>query len=125
MTEYATLRFRAKRIDNATRWTPRPGGGSDFSEGHIAYNVPKLTSSHVITPRAEQGTRLILMFGGHADPGTLKRRTERLLQANGLDPYRIFAGDADALPDVVTIEPDRSGFMAVITLRLDLGAKRI
>lgn len=121
MPEYATITFRAKRLEGVTRWADNPEGGSTFTEGHTAYSVPKFTSSHVTTPRTEQGTRHTLMFGGRADDDTLKRRTETLLRANGLDPYRIYAEDNDG--ERVTIAPDKSGFMATITLRLDLNAK--
>ena len=121
MPEYALIRFRAKRLIDVTRWESKPEGGSTFTEGHTAYTVPKLTSSHVVTPRTEQGTRHALMFGGHASSDLLKQRTENLLKRNGLDPYRIYATDHDG--DRVTIEPDRSGFMATITLRLDLNAR--
>ena len=120
MTEYATIQFRAKRLDNVTRWEDNPAGGSTFTEGHTAYNVPKLTSSHVVTPRTEQGTRHVLMFGGRASADILKSRTETLLKRNGLDPYRIFTSDHDG--DKVTITPDKGGFMATITLRVALAA---
>jgi hypothetical protein len=122
MPELATLTFRAKREDGATRWTRNPEGGSTFTEGHTSYRVPKLTSSHVTTPRPQQGTRHTLMFG-HSTPDAIrKQRTERLLEAHGLDPYRIYAEDGEDSPHVV-ITPDKSGFMATITLTLDLCAK--
>ena len=120
MPEFATIRFRAKRLTDVTRWESKPEGGSTFTEGHTAYNVPKLTSSHVATPRTEQGTRHTLMFYGRASDTLLKQRTESLLKRNGLDPYRIYATDHDGAR--VTIEPDKSGFMATITLRLNLSA---
>ena len=120
MAEYATLQFRAKRLDDITRWEANPDGGSTFTDGHTAYKVPKITSSHVITPRTEQGTRHVLMFGGRTSPDLLKTRTESLLKRNGLDPYRIFAEDHDG--DKVTITPDKGGFMATITLRVALTA---
>lgn len=120
MPEYATLTFRAKRTEDATRWHDDPAGRSTFTEGHTAYSVPKFTSSHVATPRTEQGLRHTLIFGGSASDAIRKARTESLLKAHGLDPYRIYAEDADERPDVVAITPDRGGFMATITLRLDL-----
>lgn len=125
MPEMATIRFTTKRLDDITRWHPRPGGGSDFTEGHTGYAVPALTAAHVITPRPEQGTRHVLMFGPAVgrDRDAAKKRTERLLRANGLDPYRVFAEDADNHPGMVTIEPQGNGFMATITLTLDLCAK--
>ena len=121
MAEYALIRFRAKRLTDVTRWESKPEGGSTFTDGNTAYNVPKLTTSHVVTPRTEQGTRHTLMFGGRASDAIIKQRTEDLLKRNGLDPYRIFAEDHDG--DRVTIEPDKSGFMATITLRLNLSAR--
>lgn len=123
MPEYATLTFRAKRLEGVTRWTDNPEGGSLFSEGHTAYSVPKLTSSHVTTPRTQQSTRHILMFGHSTTDALRKSRTESLLKAHGLDPYRVFTEDAGTHPDIVTIVPDRGGFMATITLRLDLNKR--
>ena len=120
MTEYATVQFRAKATHDTTRWHSLPEGGSTFTDGHTAYKVPKLTSSHVITPRTQQGIRHTLTFDGRASDDIRKVRTESLLKENGLDPYRIFAEDAASFPDVVTIAPDRSGFMATVTLRLAL-----
>lgn len=118
MPEYATLTFRAKRIEDVTRWE-----GNTFSEGHTAYTVPKLTSNHVATPRTAQGVRHTIMFSGNTSDAIRKTRTEALLMAHGLDPYRIYAEDADTHPDVVTITPDKSGFMATITLTVDLCRK--
>ena len=123
MAEHATIQFRAKRETNVTRWDNSPAGGSVFTDGHTAYRVPKLTAAHVITPRHEWGARHILMFGGSANSATAATRTASLLKNNGLDPYRVYVDDAAALPDIVTITPDRSGFMATITLRVDLAAK--
>ena len=120
MTEYATVQFRAKATHDTTRWHSLPEGGSTFTDGHTAYKVPKLTSSHVITPRTQQGIRHTLTFDGRASDDIRKARTESLLKKNGLDPYQIFAEDAASFPDVVTIAPDRSGFMATVTLRLAL-----
>lgn len=114
MPEYATLQFRAKRAD-VYDW--------DAQTERSAYRVPKLTSNHVITPRTEQGTRHVIMFGGSTSDELRKHRTEALLKAHGLDPYHVFADYATERPDVVTIEPDKSGFMATITLRLDLCRK--
>ena len=121
MSETVTVSFRAKRLEDATRWHDNPAGGSSFTEGHTAYSVPKLTSNHVTTPRHKQGTRAQLMFGGSASDAIRKNRTESILRANGLDPYRIFTEDAAERPYVVTIEPDKGGFMAKITLTLELG----
>ena len=120
MTEYATVQFRAKATHDTTRWHSLPEGGSTFTDGHTAYKVPKLTSSHVITPRTQQGVRHTVTFDGRASDDIRKVRTESLLKKNGLDPYRIFVEDVDAFPDVVTITPDRGGFMATVTLRLAL-----
>lgn len=123
MPELATIRFRAKRMDDVTRWTPRAGGGSDFSEGHTAYRVPVLTSSHVATPRTQQGMQHALMFNGRPSADIAKTRTQTLLKAHGLDTFYVYADDAGTHPDIVSIEPDKGGFMATITLRLDLCRK--
>lgn len=105
MAEIATLTFRAKRTDNG------------------AYKVPTFTSSHVATPRTGQGTRHALMFGGRTDTDLARRRQTRLLDAHGIPPYYVTEGDAAARPDLLTITPRGNGFMADITIRIDLCAK--
>lgn len=123
MSEIATLRFRAKRQDGVTRWHDNPAGGSTLTEGHTAYAVPKLTSAHVITPRPDQGARHVLMFAGSTTDAIRKSRTESLLRAHGLDAYHVFVEDAETHPGIVTIEHDKGGFMATITLTLDLAGR--
>ena len=118
MPEYATIRFRAKRLSDITRWN----ADKSFTHGLAAYNVPALTSSHVITPRTEQHIHHNLRFNNRPVDSS-NRWQESLLRAHGLDAYRIFEGDDTTHPDIVTITPIKNGFMADITLRIDLKRK--
>ncbi|UOE45952.1 hypothetical protein [Agromyces larvae] len=119
MPEYATIKFRAKLQDGLSRWQ-----GDTLHTDLSGYTVPTIKPAHVITPRTEQGTRHALMLSTRPqDADIMRARFQRLLSAHGLDPYRIFAGDDAAHPETVTITPIGNGFMADITLRLDLCAK--
>lgn len=103
--ENATFKFRAKR--------------ERLNSGLWAYRVPLLTSSHVETPRSQQGIYHTLMFGSKVEKDLAERR-QRLLLDNNLGETGWIFEDADYPAGMVEILPLGNGFMADVMLRLDL-----
>lgn len=103
MTEIATLTFKAKRTASG------------------AYKVPTFTGAHVATPRTGQGMRHTLMFNSRVDDALARGRQTRLLDLHGIPPY--YVEESDARPGVLDIRPMGNGFMAEITLTIDLARK--
>lgn len=120
MSEVATFKFRAKRMSNVARWA---ADGRSWTDGHTAYRVPVLRERHCTTPRAAQVVRHAMLFNSPADRRAAEYRQRRFMRAAGLDGVFIYAEDAADHSDVVTISPIGSGFMADITIRVDLAAK--
>jgi hypothetical protein len=123
MSETLAFRFRAKREERAD--TRALTGRIDAPITRDAYKLPALTATHVVTPRAQWGTRAVLMFGP-ASRGQQQRLTT-ILDAVGLDPWAVFADDpARELRHGarVTITPRGNGFMADIELTLPLNPPR-
>ena len=93
--------------------------GTHYLGEHAGYVVPALKSRHIVTPRCDWSTRARLMFHGMdmADKRVMAARTETMLRAIGLDGHNVFA---DRDNEHVTIEPLGSGFMANVTIQLDI-----
>lgn len=123
MSETLTFRFRTKRDEYTDTRVLR--GSLDAPLTREGYRRPALTATHVVTPRAEWGTRAILMFGpASRDQGD---RLRAICDAVGLDPWAVFADDpARELRHGarVTITPRGNGFMADIELTLPLNPPR-
>jgi hypothetical protein len=103
MTERITIQFTAKARESF--------------HGGTEYSVPDITSQHVLTPVSQQGTRARLWLQCR-DADIRKSRRVSALKAAGLDGYAVHEKDAQ-LPGV-TIQPLGNGFMARVTVEIDV-----
>ena len=96
--ETITIRFKAKRHD-------------------YGYSVPDIAPHHVVTPIPELGIRAHTWLSC-SDEDVRKRRRVDALKRAGLDGYTVTEDDANN--ENVTIEPIGSGFMANVTITLEV-----
>ena len=103
------------------RFTTKKRKGIDWNDPELreleCYYPPVLKESHVITPRAERSTKSLLYFDGTSSDDIAKHRTVSALKRIGLDGYKI---PADTDNPNVSITPLGNGYMATITLTLDI-----
>jgi hypothetical protein len=119
MTELLTFQFRAKREDRTD--TRVLAGATNAPLMRPAYKRPNLAPSHVATPRAQWGTRAVLMFGPASSDQ--ESRIRDILDAVGLDPWAVFDDDPGRelrYGASVTITPRGNGFMADVALTIPL-----
>lgn len=101
--EQLTVQFTAKRREA-------------FKGGH-GYSIPVLKPSHILTPVAQQGGRARTWLSCRS-ADLMKRRTVEAMKRAGLDGYLVH--EEDAALENVTIEPQGSGFMARVTVTINV-----
>jgi lipocalin len=101
--ETITVQFKAKRRESF--------------HGGFEYSVPDIAPHHVLTPIAKRGTRARLWLSC-SDPDIRKARRVSALKLAGMDGYAVHENDATL--STVTIAPQGSGFMAVVTIELSV-----
>lgn len=105
MAEQITISFKGKR--------------REMFDGEYGYSVPDIAPHHVVTPIAQLGARA-RMWLDCKDAEIRKTRRVAALKRAGLDGYTVTEPDALKNPDTVTIEPLGNGFMARVTLTLEV-----
>lgn len=85
-------------------------------QGGYGYSIPVLKPHHVLTAVSKQGMRARLWMQG--SPDIMKRRTVDAMKRAGLDGYSVH--EDDAALSTVMIEPQGSGFMARVTIVLEV-----
>lgn len=99
-----TIQFKGKRVEQF--------------DGGYGYSIPDIGPQHVITPRARLSSRA-QMWISCRDAGIRKTRHVDAFKRAGMDGYSVTESDAETLPNV-TVEPIGNGFMARVTVTLDV-----
>lgn len=103
MPETLVIQFKAKR--------------SNYFDGP-GYSIPQLKAHHVVTPVPQRGMRARL-WAETRDADLMKRRAVAAYKAVGLDGYVVYEADAARL-DAVTVEPQGNGFMALVSIEVQV-----